>query len=267
MKKERLDRLLFENGLTKSRNEAQILILAGEVKVNGIKITKPSIEVPVNSEVKIDKSERFVSRGAYKLLKALDYFKINVEGKICTDIGSSTGGFTEVLLKRGAERIYAVDVGVGQLDIKLRNDKRIISLEGINARYLTEKEIPEKIDLATIDVSFITVEKVIPQIKEIGKRNLEVIILLKPQFEVGKAFVGKRGIVKNKEYIIEMIDKKFDFFYKVELPPKNLTFSPIKGAKGNIEYLIYLSREDTRMNRSKIMEVVNESWDIFQKKT
>lgn len=266
MKKERVDKLLFEKKLVRSRSEAQILILAGKVKVNGTKIGKPSIEVSTDSSLEIDKSEKFVSRGAYKLLKALDYFKINVEGKICADIGSSTGGFTEILLKRGAERVYAVDVGIGQLDIKLRNNNRVILLEGINARYLTKKDIPETIDLSTIDVSFITVEKIIPQVKEIGGENLEVIVLLKPQFEVGKNFVGRKGIVRNREYIKDMIFKKFDFFYKVGLPPNGLTFSPIKGTKGNIEYLVYLKRGFTSINRLIIEEVVNESWDIFQKK-
>ncbi len=267
MKKERLDKLLFEKGFTKSRNEAQVLILSGEVKVNGIRITKPSTEIPWNSKVETEKTERFVSRGAYKLIKAIQSFNISLEGKICADIGSSTGGFTEILLRRGAKRVYAVDVGKGQLDIKLRNDERVILLERINARYLSEKEIPEKIDLATIDVSFITVEKIIVPIKEIGKENLEVVILLKPQFEVGKEFVGKGGIVKNKEYIIDMIERKFDFFYKLALTPKGLTFSPIKGARGNIEYLIYLVREEkSGLDKSAIKEVVNESWNILQEK-
>jgi len=267
VKRVRLDKLLFENKLVKSRTEAQIIILSGEVKVNGVKIVKPSIIVPIDSKLTIEKSERFVSRGAYKLIKALDYFNINVEGKICADIGSSTGGFTEILLKRGAQKVYAVDVGVGQLDLKLRNDSRVTLLEGINARYLTKKDIPEVINLATIDVSFISVEKIIPQIKELGSEDLEIITLLKPQFEVGKSFVGKNGIIRNKEYIIDMLNKKFDFFYKIDLPPKGLTFSPIKGAKGNIEYLIFLKREPPYINKSIIEEVVNESWNIFQKKT
>lgn len=267
MKKERIDKLLFEKGLAKSRTEAQVLILSSAVKVNGIRINKPSIEIPFNSNVEIEKNERFVSRGAYKLIKAIDRFNIAVEEKICTDIGCSTGGFTEILLKKGAKKVYAVDVGKGQLDISLKNNERVIVLEKTNARYITERDIPEKIDLATIDVSFISVEKILNPIKEIGKEDLKVVILIKPQFEVGREFVSRGGIVRKKEYIINMIEEKFDFFYKIDLIPKGLTYSPIKGAKGNIEYLVYLTTEERNgLSKSIIKEVVYESWDIFKEK-
>jgi len=265
MQKKRADILLFEKGLVKSRAESQILIMSGKVKANNIKINKPSLLISSDSLLEIDTDKRYVSRGAYKLLKALDVFMIDVEDKVCADIGSSTGGFTEILLIKGAKKVYCIDVGKGQLDYKLRKDNRVMVLEETNARFLDKKMFQENLDIVTIDVSFISTDLIVPPLKPILRDNAEIIILLKPQFEVGRGKVGKGGIVKNKEYINEMIIIKRNFFINCGFIPTGLTYSPVKGAKGNREYLLNLSLKNDKIciTENLIREVINESWDIL----
>lgn len=265
MQKERADLLLFEKGLARSRSEAQILIMSGDVKANGFTITKPSILVNADSTIEVNTNKRYVSRGAHKLIKALDSFNIDVTNKICADIGASTGGFTEVLLMRGARKVYSVDVGKGQLDFKLRKDKRVVVLEETNARYLEKSMFLEKIELATIDVSFISTDKIVPELLTLCTDDFEIIILIKPQFEVGREKVGRGGIVKNKDFVVEMVIEKNNFFQNLNLNPVGFTYSPIKGAKGNREYLLNLSLKSDKINISEniIRDVIDESWNIL----
>ena len=236
--KQRLDRLLVERGLAESREKAQALIMAGEVLVNGQKALKPGHSVDAASAIELTGKPPYVSRGGVKLAAALDHFSIDVAGLICLDVGSSTGGFTDCLLARGAARVHAVDVGAGQIDWKLRKDPRVMLHEGINARYLRLDDIGETVDLATIDVSFISVTLVLPAIAELLRADGRMVILIKPQFEVGKGQVGKGGIVRRPELHQEACTR-------VEQAVKNLGFktgiseSPILGAEGNKEFLLY----------------------------
>ncbi|MCL5745889.1 MAG: TlyA family RNA methyltransferase, partial [Acidobacteria bacterium] len=197
--KRRLDQLLVEKGLAENRTKARALILAGQVLVNGQKGAKAGEDVPLDSRIEVLQPLRYVSRGGLKLEGALDHFGIAVESCVCLDLGSSTGGFTDVLLQRGAARVYAVDVGAGQLDWKLRNDPRVVLKEGVNARYLQFDDIGERVDLAVCDVSFISVTLIVPVLPPLLKENGEMVILIKPQFEVGRGQVGKGGIVRDPE--------------------------------------------------------------------
>jgi 23S rRNA (cytidine1920-2'-O)/16S rRNA (cytidine1409-2'-O)-methyltransferase len=236
--KQRLDRLLVERGLADSREKAQALIMAGSVFVNGQKAAKPGHNADVSSNIEITGKAPFVSRGGVKLEAALDGFGIAVAGCVCLDIGSSTGGFTDCLLHRGAARVHAVDVGLGQLDWKLRNDTRVIVHEGINARNLQFEQIGETVDLATFDVSFISVTLIVPAVVPLLRSGGRMVILVKPQFEVGKGQLGKGGIVRRPELHQEACRR-------VEDAVKGLGFetsiieSPILGAEGNREYLLY----------------------------
>ena len=236
--KQRLDRLLVERGLADSREKAQALIMAGEVSVDGQKASKPGHAIDTASAIEISGKPPYVSRGGVKLAGALDAFGIDVSGCVCLDIGSSTGGFTDCLLQRGASRVHAVDVGSGQLDWKLRNDPRVVVHEGINARQLQYEEIGEHVDLATFDVSFISVTLILPAAVPLLRSEGRIIILVKPQFEVGKGHVGKGGIVRDPELHREACAR-------VEDAVKSLGFetsmmdSPILGAEGNKEFLLY----------------------------
>jgi len=236
--KQRLDRLLVERGLAESREKAQALIMAGEVVVNGQKALKPGHSVDAASKIAVTGKPPYVSRGGVKLAAALDRFAIDVAGAICLDIGSSTGGFTDCLLGRGAARVHAVDVGSAQLDWKLRNDPRVVVHEGINARLLRFEDIGEPVDLVTIDVSFISVTLILPAVAPLLRANGRMVILVKPQFEVGKGQVGKGGIVRRPELHQEVCAR-------VDQAVKNLGFttdimdSPILGAEGNREFLLY----------------------------
>ena len=236
--KQRLDRLLVERGLAESREKAQALIMAGEVLVNGQKALKPGHSVDAASKIAVTGKPPYVSRGGVKLAAALDRFAIDVAGTICLDIGSSTGGFTDCLLGRGAARVHAVDVGSAQLDWKLRNDPHVVVHEGINARHLRFEDIGEPVDLATIDVSFISVTLILPAVAPLLRANGRMVILVKPQFEVGKGQVGKGGIVRQPELHQEVCAR-------VDQAVTNLGFatdimdSPILGAEGNKEFLLY----------------------------
>ncbi len=236
--KQRLDRLLVERGLAESREKAQALIMAGDVLVNGQKALKPGHAIDSASRIEVTGKAPYVSRGGIKLAAAMDEFGIDVAGRVCMDIGSSTGGFTDCLLQRGAARVHAVDVGAGQLDWKLRNDARVVVHEGINARHLRFADIGELVDLATFDVSFISVTLILPAAAPILRTGGRMVILIKPQFEVGKGQVGKGGIVRAPELHREACAR-------VEGAVKKLGFetsimeSPISGAEGNKEFLLY----------------------------
>lgn len=236
--KQRLDRLLVERGLAESREKAQALIMAGAVLVDGQKALKPGHTIDTASQIAVTGKAPFVSRGGIKLAAALEEFGIDVAGRVCLDTGSSTGGFTDCLLQRGAVRVHAVDVGAGQLDWKLRNDARVVVHERINARHLRFEDIGELVDLATFDVSFISVTLILPAVAPILRPEGCMVILIKPQFEVGKGQVGKGGIVRSPELHREAC-------VRVESAVKRLGFetsimqSPITGAEGNQEFLLY----------------------------
>jgi 23S rRNA (cytidine1920-2'-O)/16S rRNA (cytidine1409-2'-O)-methyltransferase len=241
MRKERLDKLMVEKGLVPSREKAQALIMIGGVKVNGQVMRKPGQKIREDALIEILQPPcPYVSRGGVKLEGAIKGFGINVEGKVCLDVGASTGGFTDCLLQHGAKRVYAVDVGWGQLHWKLRNDPRVICLEKRNIRYLPKEEIPEEVDLVTIDTSFISLKLVIPAVLKFLKEKAEILALIKPQFEVGKGEVGKRGVVRDSEKHKRVIEEIRIFSQNLGLHPVGVIESPILGPKGNKEFFIYL---------------------------
>ena len=243
-KKERLDKLMVQRGLVPSREKAQAIIMAGMVRVDGQLARKPG--QMVKEDVKIEVLGNpipYVSRGGVKLEAALDRFSVPVEGKICMDVGASTGGFTDCLLQRGAERVYAVDVGWGQLHWKLRNDPRVVVLERRNIRYLPKEEIPEGIDLATIDTSFISLKLVIPAVLKFLKEQAEIIALIKPQFEVGKGEVERGGVVKDPRKHEKVIREIREFVQSLGLSPQGVMESPLLGPKGNREFFIYIKKD------------------------
>jgi 23S rRNA (cytidine1920-2'-O)/16S rRNA (cytidine1409-2'-O)-methyltransferase len=260
VKKERLDRLLVERGLVKSRERAKALIMAGKVLVDGKVVDKAGTQVPVEAKVEVKGEDiPYVSRGGLKLETAIKEFGLEVKGFTCLDVGASTGGFTDCLLKHGAEKVYAVDVGRGQLDWKLRNDPRVISIEGFNARYLTEKEVPEKVDLVVSDVSFISLTKILPVVKKFLKPEGKVVALIKPQFELTKKEVDKgKGVVRDPELHKKAINKILSFSREIGLYPEKLTLSKPRGPKGNKEFLVLLSQnpEDDRVSDERVEEVV-----------
>jgi 23S rRNA (cytidine1920-2'-O)/16S rRNA (cytidine1409-2'-O)-methyltransferase len=234
----RLDQLLVELGLAESRTKAQALVLAGQVLVDGRKADKPGHSLANDVRIEVLAQAKFVSRGGLKLEAALDAFAIDVGGFVCADIGASTGGFTDCLLQRGAARVYAIDVGSGQLDWKLRNDPRVIVREGLNARYLRPEDAGEPLDLAVFDTSFISVTLIVPAAVPLLKETGSMVILVKPQFEAGRGQVGKGGIVRDPELhaqACERVGKAVEQFgFKASLME-----SPILGAEGNKEFLLY----------------------------
>ncbi|MBI5674681.1 MAG: TlyA family RNA methyltransferase [Nitrospirae bacterium] len=238
----RLDKLLFDKGLVESREKAKALILAGDIKVNGLTVDKAGMSVRSDAALEILKKMPYVSRGGLKLKHAIDTFGINVKDKIAMDIGASTGGFTDCLLQHGAKKVYAIDVGYGQIDLKLRNDARVVLLEKTNIRYLDKNAVPDIIDIIAIDVSFISLLKVIPKALEFLKASGEIIALIKPQFEVERKDVRKGGVVRDEAKRFEVIEKIKDAVSDMGLEVKGLAESPVRGPKGNAEFLIYLSR-------------------------
>jgi 23S rRNA (cytidine1920-2'-O)/16S rRNA (cytidine1409-2'-O)-methyltransferase len=236
--KRRIDSLLVEKGLTESRAKAQALIMAGEVKVEGKAAIKPGTLVAEEVEITLLKPPPFVSRGGIKLDHALAQFRLDVSSKVAADIGASTGGFTDCLLKRGASRVYAIDVGYGQLDYRLRKDKRVVVMERVNARYPIS--LPEKVDLATIDLSFISVEKVLPSVAKLLKDDGFLVVLLKPQFEAKRNEVGKGGIVKQPLVHARVIGRFVSWAVGHGFRVGGLIASPILGAEGNMEFFVLL---------------------------
>lgn len=235
----RLDALIFKRGFAPTLNKSTAFIMEGKVTVDGKIITKPGFVVKESSEISIKESAEFVSRGGIKLKKALCDFDVDVKDKICLDVGASTGGFTDCLLKNGAKKVYCVDVGYGVLDLKLRNDFRVVNFEKTNIRYFDKKYLKDDIDLAVVDVSFISLEKVLPKVKELIKKGGEIIALVKPQFEAPKGST-KKGVVKNERIRRQAIDKIKNFSEGIGLKLLGETASPIKGPKGNLEHFLYL---------------------------
>lgn len=243
-KKNRLDVILLERGLFSSRERARASIMAGEIFVDGIRIDKCGEKIKEDAKIEFKGEEMpYVSRGGYKLEKAINSFNINLSDKVCMDIGASTGGFTDCMLQNGAKKVFSIDVGYGQLAWKLRVDERVICMERTNFRYVTPEDMGEQVDFGSIDVSFISLEKIIPAaINILGDRG-EMVALIKPQFEAGKDKVGKKGVVKEKETHKEVILKIVNFVKNLNLKIKGIQYSPIKGPEGNIEYLIYFTKD------------------------
>lgn len=256
----RIDMLICSLGLAKSRTQAQKYIASGSVQANGAPIKKPSQLVSPDADIRIKKAEKeYVSRGAFKLLGALECFHVDPSGCICADIGASTGGFTQVLLEKGAARVYAIDCGTDQLDGLLKNDPRVISMEATNARYLSRDSLPEQVDLVVYDVSFISASLIYPGISSILKNSGIIIGLIKPQFEAGKAALNKNGIVKRPEDHILSILKCRDACETCGFYMNGITRSPIAGGDGNTEYLAVFSRTGPSVSRDAIIKLVKES--------
>lgn len=260
--KQRLDSAVFEAGYAESREKAKALIMAGLVYVNNQKSDKPGLAVKPNDVIEFrGNAPKYVSRGGLKLEKATQNFGFSLEGFICADIGASTGGFTDCMLQNGAVKVYAIDVGYGQLAWKLRTDERVVNLERTNFRYVTEEQIPDKLDFCSVDVSFISLSLIIPVMKTIMKENAQAVCLIKPQFEAGREKVGKKGVVRDPEVHLEVIQKVIGIAKDNGFSVKNLDYSPIKGPEGNIEYLIHIVNSNLGETDEKINpeETVNSA--------
>ena len=263
MKKIRLDQLVFDLGLAESRERAKTTVMSGLVFVNGQRADKPGMQVSpdVNVEVK-GTALPYVSRGGLKLEKALKVFPIDVNGKVCIDCGASTGGFTDVLLKNGAAKVYSVDVGYGQLAWSLRNDERVVNMERTNIRYISSEQIPEPLDICVMDLSFISVKLVLPAVCTLLKDDAQLVCLIKPQFEAGREEVGKKGVVRDKAVHLSVIESVLSFAPTVGMTIMGLDFSPIKGPEGNREYLCYMKKgvhEAGLINAAAVVEASHES--------
>lgn len=262
--KERLDVLLVKQGLAESREKAKAVIMAGEVFVQGQREDKAGAmfdETKVQITVK-GSSLKYVSRGGLKLEKAMANFPIVLTDKVCMDIGASTGGFTDCMLQNGAQRVYSVDVGYGQLAWSLRTDPRVVNLERTNARYLTREQVPEEIGFFSVDVSFISLTLILPAVRPLLAEHGQAVCLIKPQFEAGREKVGKKGVVRDKAVHEEVIEKIRSFALENGFSVLGLTFSPVKGPEGNIEYLIYLERSEAPSQGEQVpsaQQVVEES--------
>ena len=246
MAKERLDVLLVKRGLVESREKAKTTLMAGLVLVDGQKIDKAGTMVKDDAELRIlGNALPYVSRGGLKLEKALEVFGISLAGRVMADIGASTGGFTDCALQNGASKVYAIDVGYGQLAWKLRNDPRVVNMERTNIRYVRPEDIGELLDFASIDVAFISLEKVLEPAKHLLKAAGEIVALIKPQFEAGRGNVGKKGVVRDPEVHRQVIRAVAAYSRDIGFWPAGLTFSPVKGPEGNIEYLVRLAQSET----------------------
>ncbi|NLL04511.1 MAG: TlyA family RNA methyltransferase [Clostridiaceae bacterium] len=267
MKKERLDVLLVNKGLFESREKARSSIMAGVVFVAGNKEDKPGLKVDIESEIMIKENVHpYVSRGGLKLEKAIKVFNIDLKGKTAMDIGASTGGFTDCMLKNGAAKVFAVDVGYGQLAWQLRNDERVVCMERTNIRYVEREQIGTLVDFASVDVSFISLKKVIPVAIKLMTDEGELMCLIKPQFEAGRDKVGKHGVVRDPIVHEDVIKDIITFVLETGLKVKGLDFSPIKGPEGNIEYLIYLSKKEGKIDLqnlyNEVSKVVEKSHEL-----
>ena len=241
--KERLDILLVRRNLVSSREKAKAVIMSGDVYVDGQREDKAGTTFPENVQIEVRQNPLpYVSRGGLKLEKALAVFDVSVEGKVCTDVGSSTGGFTDCMLQNGAVKVFAIDVGRGQLDWKLRQDERVICMEKTNIRYVVPEDLGEPIDFSSIDVSFISLTKVLEPIRNYLKDDGEIVALIKPQFEAGREKVGKKGVVRDKDVHHEVIEKVALYAHSIGFEISEIDYSPIKGPEGNIEYLIHLKK-------------------------
>ncbi len=243
--KERLDVLLVKRNLAGSREKAKAIIMSGIVYVDGQKEDKAGTTFPEDVQIEVrGHTLPYVSRGGLKLEKALKCFDVSVEGKVCTDVGSSTGGFTDCMLQNGAVKVFAIDVGRGQLDWKLRQDDRVVCMEKTNIRYVKPEDLGEPIDFSSIDVSFISLTKVLGPIRDYLTEKGQIVALIKPQFEAGREKVGKKGVVREKSTHLEVVSQIISYALSIGFRVLDLTFSPIKGPEGNIEYLVHLEKCD-----------------------
>lgn len=241
--KERLDVLLVKRNLVESREKAKAIIMAGNVFVDGIREDKAGSTFAETVEIEVKGiPSKYVSRGGFKLEKAVEQYGVALDGKVCMDVGSSTGGFTDCMLQNGALKVYAVDVGTNQLAWKLRQDPRVVSMEKTNIRYLEPSQISDRIDFISIDVAFISLTKVLIPVRELLKDSGEVVCLIKPQFEAGREKVGKKGVVREQSVHIEVIEKVIGYAVGIGFRILNLDYSPIKGPEGNIEYLLHMKK-------------------------
>ncbi|MCR4615315.1 MAG: TlyA family RNA methyltransferase [Clostridiales bacterium] len=245
----RLDSGVFERGLVQSRERAKALIMAGQVYVNGQKVLKGGTFIKPEDVIEVRETQNpFVSRGGYKLKKGIEKFGIELKDCTCMDIGASTGGFTDCMLINGAKKVYAIDVGYGQLAWKLRTDDRVVNLERTNFRYVTSEQIPEPIDFASVDVSFISLKHILPPLFSLLRTGGSAVCLIKPQFEAGRENVGKKGVVRDKNVHIDVINNVFGFALENGFSVAGLEYSPIKGPEGNIEYLMYIVKDGLNKN-------------------
>ena len=266
--KKRLDTAVFEQGFCESREKAKTHIMAGVVYVNNQKADKPGLNIKDDDVIEVRSNPlKYVSRGGLKLEKAMEIFPIQLDDKICADIGASTGGFTDCMLQNGASKVYAIDVGYGQLAWKLRTDERVVNLERTNFRYCTKENVPDDLQFCSVDVSFISLSIIVPVMRTLMADNSEAVCLIKPQFEAGREKVGKKGVVREKLVHIEVVDKTIDMMLKTGFSVLGLTFSPIKGPEGNIEYLIYIKKDDEPKNLLSVSssDVVNASHSELDK--
>lgn len=249
--KERLDVLLVRNGLAASREKAKAVIMAGSVFVNGQREDKAGTMIDEKADITVKGSQlKYVSRGGLKLEKAMSHFDITPDGKVCMDVGASTGGFTDCMLQNGAVMVYSVDVGHGQLDWKLRNDERVVCMEKTNIRYVMPEDIAQPPSFVSIDVSFISLTKVLGPVRDLMADSGDIVCLIKPQFEAGREKVGKKGVVRDPKVHEEVIEKVAAFAQTIGLTSQELEFSPIKGPEGNIEYLLHLLKDPQQEART-----------------
>ena len=249
----RLDQYLVQHGLIQSRERAKAMIMSGVVFVNEQKVDKAGEMIKEDAKVEVRGHDiGYVSRGGLKLEKAMQCFPLTPKGKVCMDIGASTGGFTDCMLQNGAVKVYAVDVGHGQLDWKLRNDPRVVCMEKTNIRYVTPEDITDRINFSSIDVSFISLTKVLGPVKALLADDGQIVCLIKPQFEAGREKVGKKGVVREKSTHLEVIEKVIEFAVSIGFEILNLEYSPIKGPEGNIEYLVHIEKSDEAIKEESV---------------
>ena len=260
--KKRLDSAIFEQGLAESREKAKTLIMAGVVYVNNQKADKAGMTVKEDDLLEVRSNPlKYVSRGGLKLEKAMEAFGLRLDNMICADIGASTGGFTDCMLQNGAAKVYAIDVGYGQLAWKLRTDERVVNMERTNFRYVTHEQIPDELDFCSVDVSFISLSIIVPVMRDLMKQNACAVCLIKPQFEAGREKVGKKGVVREKKVHIETVENTVNMMLSNNMTVLGLDYSPVKGPEGNIEYLIYVKKTDTGEDASGVTasDIVNAS--------
>ena len=267
--KTRLDVLLVERGLEQTRQRAQAMIMSGLVFVDGQRVDKAGTAVPNDAQIEVrGNTLRYVSRGGLKLEKAMTTFGLKLDGCVCADIGASTGGFTDCMLQNGAVKVYSVDVGHGQLDWKLRNDPRVVCMERTNIRYVVPEDIEERPSFVSIDVSFISLTKVLLPVRNLMEENGEIAALIKPQFEAGREKVGKKGVVRDPAVHKEVIEMVISYAKSISFGVRHLEFSPIKGPEGNIEYLVHLVRlpdgvteEETNVDVDAVVKSAHDTLD------
>lgn len=265
--KKRLDVLLVEQGLADSREKAKAIIMSGIVYVDNNKEDKAGTTFDETAKIEVrGNTLKYVSRGGLKLEKAMDHFGVELAGKVCMDVGASTGGFTDCMLQNGAKKVYAVDVGYGQLDWRLRSDERVVCMERTNARYLTHEQIPDELDFASVDVSFISLKLILPALAGLLKPDGHAVCLVKPQFEAGREKVGKKGVVRDPAVHLEVLEHFLEHAKESRFTVLGLTYSPIRGPEGNIEYLGYLSRAEEEPPVHDLKALVEASHAALEEK-